>query len=54
MDPITIAFYAVVCGCLSAAAPTVPKLPIRLAVGAGVGVVAASVLPVIKGMMTAY
>ena len=51
MDPITLAFYAVVCGCLSAVAPNFPRLPIRLGVGAAVALVAASVLPWIKGMI---
>ena len=54
MDPITLTFYAIVCGCLSAAAPTVPRLPTRLAIGAAVGLIAASVLPLLKGMMGVY
>ena len=54
MDPITLAFYAVVCGCLSAVAPKLPKLPVRLGIGAMVGLVAASVLPMIKGMLPYY
>ncbi|MCF2871248.1 hypothetical protein L0664_09255 [Octadecabacter sp. G9-8] len=54
MDPITIAFYAVVCGCLSVVAPKFPGLPVRLGVGAGVGIIAASVLPLIKEMMHVY
>jgi uncharacterized protein YjeT (DUF2065 family) len=51
MDPITLAFYAIVCGLLSAVAPRVPRLPLRLAIGAVVGIVAASLLPVIKGLL---
>lgn len=51
MDPITLGFYAIVCGCLSVVAPRFPRLPIRLGIGAAVGLVAASVLPVLKGMM---
>ena len=54
MDPITIAFYAVVCGCLSAVAPKLPRLPIRLGVGAGVGILAATVLPLIKDALHLY
>ena len=54
MDPITLAFYAIVCGCLSAVAPNFPKLPVRLGIGALVGLVAASVLPMIKGMLPLY
>lgn len=49
MDPITLTFYAVVCGTLSAVAPRMPRLPVRLAIGAVVGLVAASLLPWIKG-----
>jgi hypothetical protein len=54
MDPITLGFYALVCGCLSAFAPRVPRLPVRLAVGAAVGLAAASVLPMLKGMLHIY
>ena len=54
MDPIALAFYAVVCGVLSAVAPTVPRLPVRLAIGAVVGMVAASLLPALKGMLVLY
>ena len=51
MDPFTIGFYAIVCAGLSAVAPRVPKLPVRLAVGAAVGVIAATLLPEIKSMI---
>lgn len=54
MDPITLTFYAVVCGCLSVVAPKFPGLPVRLGVGAGVGILAALVLPFIQGMMHSY
>ncbi len=51
MDPITLAFYAIVCGCLSAVSPAVPRLPTRLAIGAIVGLGAAIALPWVKGML---
>ena len=51
MDPVSLGFYAIVCGLLSAVAPNFPRLPVRLGIGALVGIVAASVLPWIKGMM---
>ncbi|WP_377509269.1 hypothetical protein [Octadecabacter sp. R77987] len=51
MDPISITFYAMVCGCLSMAAPRLGGLVPRLAVGAGIGVAAAILLPVLRGMM---
>ena len=50
MDLISIAFYAAICGTLGVAAPNLGKMPNRLAVGAAVGVVAAIVLPLLKGM----
>ncbi|MCC1494116.1 hypothetical protein [Cognatishimia sp. F0-27] len=45
MDPITLSFYAVVCGCLSVAAPRLGGFVPRLIVGAVVGLVAATLLP---------
>lgn len=51
MDPISIVFYAVVCGCLGAAGPKLGAFPVRLAIGATTGVIAAIVLPMIKGAM---
>ncbi|MDJ0639768.1 MAG: hypothetical protein QNJ20_13090 [Paracoccaceae bacterium] len=51
MDPVALVFYAVVCGVLSLAAPTLGGRVPRLAVGAVVGVVAASVLPILSTMM---
>lgn len=51
MDPIAIAFYAIICGCLSAFAPSVPRLSVRVGIGAGVGIVAAAVLPLIKDLL---
>ena len=51
MDPISIGFYAIVCGCLGAAGPKLGAFPIRLAIGVTTGVIAALVLPIIKGAM---
>ena len=51
MDPITLGFYAIVCGGLSAVAPRFPRLAIRLGIGAVVGLVAASALPVLRGTL---
>ncbi len=48
MDPLTLIFYAVVCGLLSLFAPTLGgRLP-RLAIGAAVGIAAAIVLPLVR------
>ncbi|MEL7212323.1 MAG: hypothetical protein AAGK92_06655 [Pseudomonadota bacterium] len=51
MDPITLIFYAVVCGILSLFAPHLGGRLRRLAVGAGVGVIAASALPYIAAIV---
>jgi hypothetical protein len=42
MDPISLGFYAVVCGLLGLAGPTLGAAPIRLGIGALVGIVAVS------------
>jgi hypothetical protein len=47
MDPVTLVYYAAVCGTLGAASPWLGRLPVRLAVGAVVGLIAASLLPYI-------
>lgn len=54
MEPISLVFYAIVCGLLSAFAPNLGGMPVRLAVGAVVGIAAAAVLPVLRGMMGGY
>ena len=51
MEPISLAFYAAVCGLLSVFAPSLGGMLPRLATGAVVGVIAASVLPFLRGMM---
>lgn len=51
MEPISLLFYAVVCGLLSVFAPSLGGMVPRLAVGAVVGVIAAIVLPVLRGAM---
>jgi hypothetical protein len=51
MDPISLGFYALVCGCLSVAAPRLGGLAPRLAIGAGVGLIAATFLPMLRGML---
>ena len=51
MEPISLAFYAAVCGLLSVFAPNLGGAVPRLAVGAVVGIIAAAVLPSLRGMM---
>ena len=54
MEPISLAFYAVVCGILSVVAPNLGGFLPRLLVGATVGVIAAVVLPIIRSMTQGY
>ncbi|WP_165784323.1 hypothetical protein [Zhengella mangrovi] len=50
-DGTAIAWYAAVCGLLSALSPSFGSFAVRLGLGAVVGVIAASVLPLLKAMM---
>lgn len=51
MDLTAIVFYAAVCGVLSMAAPNMGGRISRLAIGAVVGVIAAAVLPILRGII---
>ncbi|NNE87097.1 MAG: hypothetical protein HKN27_03395 [Silicimonas sp.] len=51
MEPISLVFYAVVCGVLSLVAPKLGAMIPRFAVGAVVGAGSAAALPSIVGMM---
>ncbi|MEO1790075.1 MAG: hypothetical protein AAFR34_10250 [Pseudomonadota bacterium] len=51
MDPISVVFYALICGCLSLFAPNLGGYIPRLIVGAVVGIVAAVSLPMLREMM---
>lgn len=51
MDPITLGFYALVCGALSAFAPASLKPLLRFGIGAVVGIVAATILPMLRGIV---
>ncbi|MGR3512686.1 MAG: hypothetical protein ACU0GG_07960 [Paracoccaceae bacterium] len=51
MDPVALVFYAIVCGLLSLFAPNLGGRAARMAVGAGVGVAAAALLPVVHGVI---
>jgi len=48
MDPVTLVFYAAVCAALGWAGPRLGTPPIRLGVGALVGIVASTLLPWIR------
>lgn len=54
MDPITLIFYAVICGGLGYAGPRLGAPLMRFGIGAGVGLIAASLLPAIKASMGVY
>ncbi|WP_168161494.1 hypothetical protein [Oceanicola sp. S124] len=51
MDPVNLVYYAVICAGLSGLSPRLRTLPLRLAVGALVGLVAAGLLPQITSAL---
>ncbi|MBX3579804.1 MAG: hypothetical protein KF723_21595 [Rhizobiaceae bacterium] len=51
MDPVTISFYAVVCGSLAILSPRIPTAVLRLVVGIAAGVAGASLLPFIRASL---
>ena len=51
MDYTAMAFYALVCGGLGVLAPRMPSFWQRFAVAALVGIVAALVLPILRGAL---
>ncbi|WP_439521737.1 hypothetical protein [Marivita sp.] len=51
MDVTALGFYAIVCGILSWAAPRLGQPFVRFGIGATVGIIAASVLPSLRGMV---
>ena len=51
IDATAIVWYAAICGALSAFAPAVGGRTLRLATGAVVGIVAATVLPLVRSMI---
>jgi len=48
MDPVSIIFYAVICGALGLAGPRLGSAPVRSGIGTAVGIIAAIALPVIR------
>ncbi len=57
MDPVSLVFYACVCGVLGLAGPKLGAAPVRLGIGALVGIVAVTALPHVKtvlGLTEAY
>jgi hypothetical protein len=51
MDATNLVFYAAVCGALAAFAPQDSARLVRAAIGAVVGLIAASALPYLKSLM---
>jgi hypothetical protein len=49
MDPVTLTFYGLVCGLLAAFVPAASRA-FRFALGVGVGLVAASLLPPVRAL----
>lgn len=48
MDPVSLIYYALVCGLLGFAAPWLRNPFVRFVVGVAVGLVAAGVLPLLR------
>jgi len=53
MDPVTLAYYGLVCGVLSLVAPRWRKPGLRFLVGILVGLVAAGLLPTVRQSLLA-
>ena len=51
MDPVTLLFYALVCGGLGAAGPRLGRLWVRIVIGAAVGFGAAAALPWLRAAL---
>ncbi len=51
MDPVTLGFYASVCAILGLAGPRLGGPLARLGIGALVGLAAAAVLPLVRGLL---
>ena len=49
MDAISVVYYAIVCGLLAGFVPAGWRMPVRFGIGVAVGVVAATVLPLLRG-----
>ena len=49
MDPVTLIYYAAICGTLGYAAPAIDAPHLRVGLGVLVGLGAAGLLPVLRG-----
>jgi hypothetical protein len=51
MDPVNLAYYGVICCCLSLASARLAPWFVRAAAGLGVGLAAAAALPALRGAL---
>lgn len=51
MDPVSLTYYAAVCGLLGLVGPRLGAAPLRLAIGAVVGIGAVAVLPSLRAAL---
>jgi len=51
MDPINLLYYGIVCGGLALLAPELRSRPARALAGILVGLAAAALLPMVKGLL---
>ncbi|WP_213545547.1 hypothetical protein [Vannielia litorea] len=51
MDVVSLAYYALVCGLLAGFVPTHWRMPLRFGIGILVGIFAAGVLPMLRGLL---
>jgi hypothetical protein len=50
MDPVTLTFYGLICGVLAAFVPAASRA-FRFALGVGVGLIAATMLPPLRAVL---
>lgn len=51
MDIVALIFYATVCGLLGWAGPRLGAPPVRFGIGALVGIIAVTVLPLVRSVL---
>jgi hypothetical protein len=51
MDPVTLAYYGLICGALAATSPRIPSGFLRVLIGIVVGLAAAGALPSIRAAL---
>lgn len=51
MDIIGLVYYGAICGVLGGISPRIGEAPVRVALGIGVGIAAAGLLPYLRQMV---